>query len=1167
MESIIKESSASGIQLFLDEGKLRFQQKKGSVFTAELKQKIVDNKADIIEFLDQYTSQSTSVEKPVLAAVNRNERQELSFAQQRLWFIDQLNGASLEYSMFCAFTVTGEFNVIAAEKALKSIIRRHEILRTVYMVDDQGAIQHIQELFDFQLEQHDLSMLPANSRQNRLRDFVESDVQKPFDLTKDLMVRASFILLDKANEQDNLPKKGALLFNMHHIASDGWSMDVLVNEFITHYQANAQGVSATILPLEIQYADYAHWQRQWLQGEVLQSQLDYWGKQLIDVPAVHGLRLDKPRPDVKQHMGAQVSSTLSADIARQLQSIASLYDITPFMLLHAFTALVLSRHSNSTDIVIGTPVANRSDESLESLIGFFVNTLVLRVDTGYQQLGDYLKHVRQVHLDAQSNQDVPFEQLIDQLKIPRIRSHTPLFQVILTTNTDYGLESANSLSLPGIELSPLPHDSITSKFDLDININISDQGVSLDWVYDTSIFEHDRINQLNKHLSRMLTGLAKSQNRLQQDTRMAIKQLPMLSCDESDYLIHELNQTREDLPYEQCLHDLFIKQVVLQPGACALHDHQGSLSYEEVFHRSYSLCTMLQKRSIDIEELVMLRIPKGRWQLIASLAIMMAGGAYLPVEIKWPVARCEKIANKAHCRFVLVTSDYDSVAGLTTINISELDLTEIYPVAVPSVFKTIQQPDNLAYVIFTSGSTGEPKGVAIEHRSAVNTILDINAQYDVNQNDKVLAVSALSFDLSVYDFFGLLAAGGVIIFPEDDKSVEPSHWLEQLEKHEITLWNTVPASAELLIEQLFSEKRISKAPLRNILMSGDWISPGLPKRLWNAFPGVNTYSLGGATEGSIWSIHYPIEHDLSVLKSIPYGKPLSNQNFYILDWDKCILPVGCVGNLYIGGVGIARCYYGDQALTENSFIYHSELGQRLYRTGDLGRYMPDGNIEFLGREDHQVKIRGFRIEMGEIEQQLLTCDGVASCLGAVVDTPTGGSVLVAYIMQGEHMFVSEQQMSEALKTSLRKILPEYMIPSFFVFIDKWPLTGNGKVDKKSLPVPVGVKQYGKYIEPTTDTEKLLVQLWSELLEIDSETVSAAANFFELGGHSVMLVKMLTALKSQLNITLSMRDVFQHSVLRELAKKIELENKQRQDQINIFEKVTHSDISQTEELVL
>lgn len=1155
IKNIIDEAKNHGILLYVKNTKLAYISEKGEM-SVELKAQIKDNKAQIIALLlrEKEAKQVTEIK-----IIDKTKPAELSFAQQRLYLVDRLQNGSPEYNMPMLFKVTGNIRLAFVGDALTSIINRHQVLRTVYIEQDEQVKQLVKHEFEFSLTETDLSVMAADAKQQSMQSIIHNEVNTAFDLSQDLMLRANYILLDKGDKDDD--QQGVLIINMHHIASDGGSLEIFSKEFFQLYRSYHKGIKASLPELMVQYADFAQWQQQSFNETVLEQQFQYWEQQLDDVPMAHSLPLDRPRRDNAEHTGASYSSQLSDECSASLIKIASKHQITPFMLVHALFAQVLSKNSNCSDTIVGTPITNRPKEQLEPLIGCFLNTLVLRLNTDFSNIKDYLSYVRKTHLDAHANQDMPFERLVERLNIPRSASHNPLFQIMLTNVSNIS-SMGHQYELNDITLTPLELADVKSKYDLRVNINLTEKGVFIDWVFDTTIFNHDTIVKFNAHFNNVINSfISLEQNPL----AVSASDLDILTEQELSKQLYDLNNTECGYNFERTLHELFLERVLISPNSVAVTDAGGSLSYRELLLQSHQVYQNLQTKGIAKQELVAIRAPKGRYQLIACLGIMMAGGAYLPLDVKWPLERCKKICDKAKAQYLITSDSLYGVDNIDTIviqdNAPQRDVSELV-----NRYSSSATPDDLAYVIFTSGSTGEPKGVAIEHRSAVNTVLDINAQYAVTDVDKVLAVSSLSFDLSVYDLFGLLAVGGEIVFPTEALSSDPHHWLELIEAHGVTIWDTVPASAGLLAEVLEYQQRSSTAPLRNILMSGDWIEPSLPKRLWDVFEQVNIYSLGGATEGSIWSIHYPILSDMTGRKSVPYGKPLSNQRFYILDNQQNLMPMGTVGELYIGGVGVARGYYRAEQLSAQRFFYHNKLEQKLYRTGDLGRYLADGNIEFIGRIDDQVKIRGFRVELGEIECVLNQHPSINSTLVQAKDMGRGKQ-LVAYVtLAASQAGADHNELIISLKQQLNQVLPSYMVPDTFLVLNQWPLTANGKIDKKSLPEPDTSLLLGEYVAPVTETEHLLVQIWSELLEIDADKISTTANFFELGGHSLLLMKFLSRLKSK-GSQLEPQVIFAATSLGQLATEIDNLGRETQIENNIYEQATSKSANQIEELVL
>ncbi|WP_033081061.1 non-ribosomal peptide synthetase, partial [Colwellia psychrerythraea] len=902
----------------------------------------------------------TVLRRTINPRTQENKEGVLSFAQQRLWFIDKFNHGSAEYNMPAAFDVVGAFDVKAVEQAISLIITRHAVLRTVYIENDEETSQYIQDSFNFTVQQHDLTFLCDAEKQARLATLIECDIKTPFNLGQDLMIRVSFILRDKGDNKDDCEQQATLLFNMHHIASDGWSMKLLISEFATQYQAIITGQPALLLPLEVQYADYAHWQREWLQGEEFDSQLSYWDKQLADLPSIHSLSLDETRPEEKQYAGARVSGQLSGDIARSLQHIAKAHQLTPFMLLHAALALVLARHSNSDDIVIGTPVANRLQAEIEPLIGFFVNNLVLRLDTNHQSLSDYLAHVREVHLDAQSNQDVPFERLVEQLNIPRSSAYTPVFQIMLTTDTDYGLgenKERQELTLPGLTLSPLPAEHITAKFDLDIRISLNESGVNLEWIFDKAIFNEAHIAQFNDHLSRLLTGLA-TVSETELVGPLQIKKLPMLSTLELDYSLNTLNDTEQDYPTDKCLHELFEAQAVANPNNIAVVFEDEQLTYQELNQQANKVAHYLaEHHDVTPNTLVGICVERSLQMVVGLLGILKAGGAYVPLDPSYPTARLQHIINDTGINYLLDQSGLHTRLELSDkvklISINDTRFTDVfidYPVTNRQLAD--KQPlSSLAYVIHTSGSTGTPKGVMIEQGAFVNFLQAMLFQLGPNFNHdlKLLAVTTMAFDIAGLEIWGPLFVGGQVVLASKDDVIDPSKLSHLLNVHDINFMQATPAGWRSLLDDDWAGKKDLVA-----LSGGELLPDKLAKslmrncaQLWNCY---------GPTEATVWSLVRRIDCDNTRGNIANLAGPLSNYSHYVLDSTQEVVPQGVIGELYIGGTSLARGYLNNPDLTKEKFIadpFASRKDARLYRTGDLVRLVSDGQLEFVGRTDTQ----------------------------------------------------------------------------------------------------------------------------------------------------------------------------------------------------------------------
>ena len=1094
---------------------IRLMAKIRQRFEVELPVQAVFDASSLAALAELITGTQTGVTLPALEKVARSASGEpVSFSQQRLWFIDSLQGSSAEYNMPMAFTVQGDLDTGLVHRAFNEIIARHEVLRTVYTEVDGMAQQQICAVseIDFDVAVEDMCHLTGETQNQAVKSLVNTEFTQPFNLAEDLMLRVRYIKTAEA--------AGVLLFNMHHIASDGWSMDVLAKEFFTLYEAYSQGKASPLPALDIQYADYAHWQRTHLEGEVLDNQLDYWAKQLDEVPSVHSLPLCYPRPEVKAFEGAVINGALPARVGQQLQAVAKQYQLTPFMLLHGALSLLLARHSNSADVVIGTPVANRTQAELTPLIGFFVNTLVLRADTNHHSLGEYFKHIRQVHLDAQSNQDVPFEQLVDRLNVTRSKAHSPLFQIMMTTNTDYGLHDDDAaVTLPGVQMSAYESDAVTVKFDLDVALTLNDEGVGINWTYDVSLFSEAAIARLNAHLCRLLTSLSEAAGE-----DMAVHRLAMLSESETQHLVTELNDTALAYDKSACLHERFERQAQDNPDGVAVVFADESLTYQQLNARANQLAHYLRAHHrIQPDSLVGVCADRSLEMIIGILGILKAGGAYVPLDPNSPKERLSYVIEDAQLSLVLSQGrGHDALAEFTGALVA-LEGQDYAQYSSDNLDKSTVglSAEHLAYVIYTSGSTGKPKGVMIEHGSGQALMQDMSAWFD--GVTRVGWSASYVFDASLQGILYLFSGRTLVIVSEEMKT-QPAQLQAYIGAHQIELLDCTPS-----VLQFWLDAWHDFTP-PHLLVGGEAIS----HTLWQSLAGYTEQGLEvrnvyGPTECTVNSTVAQVSGD-----AVHIGKTLSYMRSYVLSDDVCkaLVPYGSVGELYLGGDGLARGYLNKAGLTAERFIdnpYYDvndpHSSKRLYRTGDLVRYLPDGHLAFMGRTDDQVKIRGFRIELGEVETQLAQQDSVESAL-VLAKELAGSQQLVGYI-QASKVLDDAAQTAFVLdvKKALAAKVPEYMVPSILVVVNKWPLTPNGKVDKKALPSPAASRLKGDYVPPTSAVEVTITEIWSALLGIDTSEISTTANFFEIGGHSLLILRLGAELKRRLGVVIPLHELF------------------------------------------
>jgi amino acid adenylation domain-containing protein len=1078
---------------------------------------------------------ASEVEVTAIDRADRNEPLPLSYAQQRLWFIDQLENGGSAYHIPGAVRLKGGLDRKALRRALDTIVERHEALRTVFEAVDGGAVQKIEEGKVFALSEIDLSGLLGAEREAEVGRQVAEEAAAAFDLSKGPLIRGRLLCI---SEQEHV-----LLITMHHIVSDGWSVGILLEELAGLYSAFQAGNPVNLASLPIQYADYAVWQRQWLQGEVLSQQLDYWKTQLSGVPALLELPTDRARPVVQSYRGGSIEFGLGVELSGQLKQLCRQQDVTLFMALYAGFAVVLSRLSGQEDVVIGTPVANRQRTEVEGLIGFFVNTLALRARLGEDvSIAELLEQVKGMTLGAYSHQEVPFEQVVDAIQPPRSMSHSPLFQVMLALqNTAQG-----EFKLPGLSLELQGTPLNAEKFDLTVSLQEVGEEIVGNFSYAADLFDGPTIERWVSYFKTALACMT-------QDATRRIDTIELLTEGEKE--VRRLANATDAERFTCHLHTGFVETALRTPDKVALEYSTGQMTYGELLGRSCKLAEQLLSQGARPNQLIAVVMERGWEQVVAVLGILISGSAYLPIDPRWPIQRRAHLLEQGD---VTIAVTYDALnedsewpAAIKRICLSSQDTFENISTC-PVIRQSI---DDLAYVIFTSGSTGVPKGVVIDHKGAVNTVLHINRLFDVTSKDKVLAVSELNFDLSVYDIFGLLAAGGAVVIPDVELARDPDHWRAMVKRHEVTIWNSVPQLMNMLMDTADIDGSDGVSPLRLVMMSGDWIPVPLPDRIKAKSPSTAVISLGGATEGSVWSIYYPIEKvDLNA-ESIPYGKALPNQQMYVLNKQLQLCADRIAGDIYIGGMGVALGYWKNETQTKAQYIRHPQSGERLYKTGDLGRYRSDGNIEFLGRNDKQVKLRGFRIELGEIESQLSRHPHIKEAVVIVREDTPGDRRLVAYFTSSD----GETPSAETLRAQLKTGLPEYMVPSAFVSIPILPLTPNGKLDRKALPTPeFGSSDSASYEAPQSETEELVATIWRELLHV--KTIGRHDDFFKMGGHSLLAMTLLVRIKAVLSIELPLRTVFESPTLLAMSAEIELRRESR------FTEKLASDNIQIEELL-
>jgi len=1036
----------------------------------------------------------------------------LSFAQQRLWFLDQLEPNSPLYNIPIAMRLSGVLNVEALQKSLNAVLARHEALRTHFVVVDGNPVQVIGESRSMEFRVTDLSEKPSSERETELQCLLKEQVRRPFNLSADLMLRANLVRL---GEEEHL-----LLLVMHHIASDGWSRGVLFRELTALYQAFSTGESSPLPALSIQYADYALWQRQWLQGAILQKQLSYWKEKLTGVPALD-LPTDRARGAVQKYRGAQLSRVLPKPLVDGLKQLSRRERVTLFITMLAAWQTLLHRYTGQQDIPIGSPIAGRNDVETEELIGFFVNTLVLRTDlSGDPTFRQLIARGRTVVLEAFEHQDLPFEKLVEELHPDRNLNHSPLFQVMFAFQN----LPVQALALSGLTLSPVEVDSETTKFDLALLIEDPADKLKAVLEYNTDLFDGDTIERMLGHYQILLEGIVENSER-------KISELPLLTEAEKHQLLVEWNDTKREYPQDKCIHELFEEQVARTPDSIAVVFEGGQLTYGELNAKANQLAHYLRKQGVGPEVLVGICVERSPQMVFGLLAILKAGGAYVPLDPEYPKERLVFQLEDTKARVLLTQErllgdlpDHDG-----RVICLDRDWAEIARESAANPESGVTA-ENLAYVIYTSGSTGKPKGVMIQHSSLVNYLSGFN-DHSLGQSLQTLPTTTKpTFDASLKQLFAPFLRGDRVWIISDEVAQEPAKVCQALASRAGSSLNCVGSFWHAILSMINSSETLMPAmDMSSLLLGGESISRQLVERTFSLFPSAAVWNLYGPTEATANATIGRIVHG----GRVTLGRPLPNVEIFILDSYLHPVPIGIPGELYIGGKCLARGYLNRLELTAEKFITHSfdgEPARRLYKTGDLARYLADGDIEFLGRIDDQVKIRGYRIELGEIESVLAQHPCVGQSVVAVWEDSPGDKRLVAYIVALQNPSPPINEFREYL----RRKLPEYMIPSAFMFLEALPLMPNGKVDRKSLPAPDrdGDKLEQAYAAPRSPTEEILAGIWAEVLKLNQ--VGVHDNFFDLGGHSLLATQVVSRIRGSFKIDFPLRKIFETPTIAGLA---------------------------------
>ena len=1060
-----------------------------------------------------------------------------SFAQQRLWFLDQLEPGKSFYNVALTLRVQGYLCRAALERSLSWLVERHEALRTTFAMREGEPVQLIATARPVPLSLIDVSVQPVEEREERALLLAQEEVRHPFDLRHGPLLRALLIRLD---EEEHL-----LVLTLHHIITDGWSQGILLRELAAGYEAATRGQTLALPPLPIQYADYAVWQRKWMQGTKLNKQLAYWKQQLAEAPQVLELPTDHPRPPIQRHRGASMGRPLPLALARQVRQVSQREGVTPFMLLLSAFAILVSRMSGQQDFLIGTAIAGRTRRELEDLIGFFANTLPLRLRLhGHPSGRQFLQRVREMTSQAYAHQEVPFEQIVEAVQPQRDLSRNPLLQVFFTLDNTPGELPATG----GLTFAAVDNFARSTHFDIDFLLVEVGEELQMLLEYDAELFEQDTMQRLLERYLLVLQGLLN-------DLDQPVERLPWLLASERHQILEQWNTPGVPATQEYTLLDLFDLQVQIRPEAIAVSSEQGQLSYGELDRRANQLAHHLRALCVTLDTPVGICIDRSPELIVAMLGILKAGGAYLPLDVDAPPLRQKQLLENAHARICLFQDrQAASAVSATTmlVYLREWQAFEHYSRSAPEVQV---RPQNLISIYFTSGSTGQPKGVGSTHAGWANRMMWMQQRYQLQPGESILQKTTMTFDDAAVEVFWPLSVGGQIALLEAGQHKDPLAILNAAARYGVSILQFVPSILLLFVELITPQARTQLHCLRQVISSGEALRPELA-RLFMERLHCELHNQWGVTEVSIDSTeHACCSADTAERGALSIGRPITNNQVYILDAHLQPLPPGIEGDLYLAGIGLARCYLNDPTRTAEVFLPHPfAFGERMYKTGDRGYYRPDGSIVFLGRRDAQIKVRGQRVELGEIEATLAEHPQVQDC-AVVARKHSDGYRLLAYIVPTPYPDGSQQdswQISESVRAFLSERLPDYMIPGRIVQIESLPTTTSGKVNRKLLPEPGEERPElrQEYMAPATETERVITAIWEQVLELAQ--VGRYDRFFDLGGHSLDATRAMSQVNARLQVQIPLRALFEEPTVVGLARRVDQERTQgsQQQQMSI-----------------
>jgi len=1039
----------------------------------------------------------------------------LSFAQQRLWFIDRLEGGSTQYNQPIALRLRGRVDAGALARAFAAVCERHATLRTRFVVVDGQPVCDVMPACVHGFEEIDLSTQPPAYRDARVIALAEAEAHTPFDLARDAMIRVRLL---RCAEDD-----AVLLVTLHHVAADGWSIGVFVREFAQHYEAARRGHAAALAPLEWDYADYARWQRGRLQGDQQARLHAYWREQLRDIPAAHALPLDHPRPAQQAFEASVLEVPIAPALHAALQETASEHRVTPFMLLYAVFTTLLHRRSGQDDIVVGVPSAGRTHVALEPMIGLFVNTLVMRSrPRAGLPFSELLAQTRDMALGAFEHQEMPFDMLVDLLKPRRSRSHGPIFQLMFSFQDSH----VSRIALPDVELELLPSEFRRTKCDLELEISESAVGLTARWVCASGLFETASVQRMADEFVHLLEAAVRA-------PATALAALPMLPESEVRTLA-EWNRTDVPFPAGETLLSRFEARASDAPQRIALVLDDAEWTYSQLNARANRLARLLVDRhGVDVDVRVGLCLERSLEMVVALLAIMKAGGAYVALDPALPPERLAFMLDDSGAQLALTARFHvDRLAG------AQRCIALVIEPGVDGGFPDHDLPpraraDSLAYVIYTSGSTGQPKGTLNLHRGPCNRIHALQSQFRLQPHDRVLHKTPLSFDVSVWELFWPWWEGAAVVLARLEGHKDPRYLLETIVAQRVSVVHFVPSMLQMFLRALRGQ---ALPGLRYVMTSGEALTRELQAHSIEAFPGARLVNHYGPTETGIEVSWWPFDR-LRDDGLVPIGRPIANNRLYILDDAGRQLPIGVAGELHIAGVQVGEGYIGNPALSAQCFVTLAPAGvpERMYKTGDLARWLHDGQIQYVGRIDNQIKLRGMRVELGEIEGRLRAHPGVEEVVVGV-EGELAHQRLVCYLVRAEGVAAELGAFVSELRSTLAQSMPSYMSQCRYVVLERIPLSPNGKIDRLALATaPTLRAPENLVVEPADDLERALLRIWMRRLEAQPGSIGVHDNFFEVGGNSMMTIAVQADIAAELRLEVAISELFQNPTIQHLAR--------------------------------